>query len=97
MAKNDECEFRLLPRKPPTRTGRAAWASAYKTLMRYARMSRNRKRRSAGRSSVPRGPRHYGQRCAVRVMYAKNIVAGQWLAHGRYVPVTVFAGPSSYM
>jgi type IV secretory pathway VirD2 relaxase len=29
--------------------------------------------------------RHYNQRCAVRVTYAKNTRAGQWRAHGRYL------------
>ena len=84
MAKNDEREFRLRPRKPPARSDRAAWASAYKTLMHYARMSRRLKRR-AGPRSGPKRARPYIQRCAVRVMYAKSTVAGQWRAHGRYV------------
>jgi hypothetical protein len=70
MAKNDESEFRLRLRKPTERSDRAAWASAYKTLMHYARMSRSSKRRAAGRGSGPRPrrARHYSQRCAVRVM-----------------------------
>ena len=29
--------------------------------------------------------RPYNQRCAVRVMYAKNGTRGQWKAHGRYI------------
>src|SRR6202451_3195382 len=85
MAKDDEREFRLRPRKPPARSERAAWASAYKILMHHARMSGSRKRRSAGPGTGPKGARTYNQRCAVRVMYAKNTVAGQWRAHGRYV------------
>ena len=48
MAKDDEREFRLRPRKPPARNERAAWASAYKILMHHARMSGSRKRRSVG-------------------------------------------------
>jgi len=38
MAKDDEREFRLRPQKPPARSERAAWASAYKILMHHARM-----------------------------------------------------------
>ena len=85
MAKDDEREFRLRPRKPPVRNERAAWASAYKVLMHHARMSGSRKRRSVGVGAGTKRSRTYNQRCAVRVMYAKNNVAGQWRAHGRYV------------
>jgi type IV secretory pathway VirD2 relaxase len=85
VAKDDEREFRLRPRKPPTRNERAAWASAYKVLMHYARMSGSRKHRSVGVGAGVKRARTYNQRCAVRVMYAKNTVAGQWRAHGRYV------------
>ena len=85
MAKNDEREFRLRPRKPAARSERAAWSSSYKLLMHYARMSRRLKRRAAGIGASPRPTRPYMQRCAVRVMYAKNATAGQWRAHGRYV------------
>src|ERR1700683_96189 len=85
MAKDDEREFRLRPRKPAARNERAAFASAYKILMHHARMSGNRKRQSVGGRTGPKRTRTYNQRCAVRVMYAKNAVAGQWRAHGRYV------------
>jgi type IV secretory pathway VirD2 relaxase len=85
MAKNEEREFRLRPRKPPARSERAAWASAYKTLMHHARMSGTRKRRSVGLGGGLKRARPHNQRCAVRVTYAKNTVAGQWRAHGRYV------------
>jgi type IV secretory pathway VirD2 relaxase len=85
VAKDEEREFRLRPRKPPARNERAAWASAYKTLMHHARMSGIRKIRSGGTGIGPKRTRTYNQRCAVRVMYAKNAVAGQWRAHGRYV------------
>ena len=85
MSKNNEREFRLRPRKPPARSERAAWASAYKILMHHARMSGSRKRRSVGLGGGLKRARPYNQRCAVRVMYAKNTVAGQWRAHGRYV------------
>lgn len=85
MARNDEREFRLRPRKPPARSERGAWASAYKILMHHARMSGLRKRRPLGFGGGVKRNRPYNQRCAVRVMYAKNTVAGQWRAHGRYV------------
>ncbi len=48
-------------------------------------MSGNQKRQSVGGGTGPKRTRTYNQRCAVRVMYAKNAVAGQWRAHGRYV------------
>jgi type IV secretory pathway VirD2 relaxase len=35
--------------------------------------------------SGPNRTRPYYQRCAVRVVYAKNATSGQWQAHGRYV------------
>jgi type IV secretory pathway VirD2 relaxase len=85
VAKDEEGEFRLRPRKPPARNERAAWASAYKILMHHARMNGSRKSRSGGTGIGPKRTRTYNQRCAVRVMYAKNTVAGQWRAHGRYL------------
>ena len=48
-------------------------------------MSGSWKRRSVGLGTGPKRTRSYNQRCAVRVMYAKNTTAGQWRAHGRYV------------
>ena len=53
--------------------------------MHHARMSGRRKRRSGGAGTGLKRTRTYNQRCAVRVMYAKNTIAGQWRAHGRYV------------
>src|SRR5450755_4318816 len=85
MAKNDEREFRLRPRKPAARSERAKWASAYKVIMHHARTSSNRMRRSAGQDSGPNRIKPHSQRCAVRVMYTKNVTSGQWRAHGRYV------------
>jgi hypothetical protein len=85
MAKDEEREFRLQPRKPPARNERATWASAYKIIMHHARSTSRRLRPSAGHGSGPSRIRPYSQRCAVRVMYAKNATSGQWRAHGRYV------------
>lgn len=89
MAKGEERDFRLRPRKPPIprkRSESAAWAIAFKTIAHYARTSRGRKRtndlRRTGtkRPAIPRN-----QRCAVRVTYSRNVVRGQWRAHGRYI------------
>ena len=60
-------------------------ASAYKIIMHHARASSSRLRRSAGKGLGPNRIGPYNQRCAVRVMYAKNATSGQWRAHGRYV------------
>jgi len=40
---------------------------------------------SKPRTRRPIPSRPYSQRCAVRVMYAKNATRGQWKAHGRYI------------
>ena len=43
MANDDEKEFRIRPRKPArpsTRNDATAWATAFKTVMHYARSSR---------------------------------------------------------
>ena len=96
MAKDDEKEFRLRPRKPPrpvTRNDARAWATAFKTVMHFARASRAApKRVSAKRASIPRS-----QRCAVRVTYARNTVRGQWRAHGRYIERESAAGSDSHV
>jgi len=82
MANTEEREFRLRPPKPVVRRERRVLATAYKTMIHYARMSGVRKRGS--RLGTTR-PRPYFQRCAVRVTYTKNATAGQWRAHGRYL------------
>jgi type IV secretory pathway VirD2 relaxase len=84
VPRDEERKFRLQPPKPPARSERAAWASAYKILMHHARMSRRQMRRAFGPGGGP-NRRPYNQRCAVRIMYAKNDTAGQWRAHGRYI------------
>jgi hypothetical protein len=84
MAKDKEPDFRLRPRKPAARNERITWASAYKTIMHYARMT-SRSRRSAGQGSRRNRSRPYLQRCAIRVTDTKNATAGQWRAHGRYL------------
>jgi type IV secretory pathway VirD2 relaxase len=84
MANDEEREFRLRPRKPIVRRERRVLATAYKTIMHYARMSGVRKRRSSA-GAGPSRVRAYHQRCAVRVAYSKNASRGQWRAHGRYL------------
>src|SRR5580692_5473371 len=96
MPRDDEKEFRLRPRKPPSPQGRndaGAWSVAFKTVMHYMRASRAGKRAtgtsrgSAGQATIPKS-----QRCAVRVTYAGNAVRGQWRAHGRYLARESAAG-----
>jgi hypothetical protein len=57
----------------------------YKILTRHALMSGSRKRRPGELGTGPKHARPYNQRCAVLVVHAKNTVAGQWRARGRYV------------
>ena len=86
MANNDEREFRLRPRKPSVKSGQSelrTYSTAFKIVMRQARMSRVQ--RSTGGRPMSRNSKERHQRCAVRVTYSRNTVAGQWRAHGRYV------------
>lgn len=84
--KDDEREFRLRPRKPPKgRSEGAAWAAGFKLLIHHARASRIAVRRRSRSFGISRPSRPHNQRCAVRVMYSRNTVRGQWRAHGRYV------------
>jgi type IV secretory pathway VirD2 relaxase len=53
--------------------------------MHHARMSGVRKRPVVGFGTATTHARPYSQRCAVRVLYSKNVSKGQWRAHGRYV------------
>ena len=88
MLSDREREFRLRPRKPPAakRSNEiGAWSVLYKAVMRHARMTRKAKTRGKAAASGSRSSRRFRQRCAVRVMYSRNVVRGQWGAHGRYV------------
>jgi hypothetical protein len=58
-----------------------AYATAFKTVIHYARMSRTK---TEGKRRAP-VRRAFNQRCAVRITYAPNAVKGQWKAHGRYI------------
>ena len=82
----DPKEFRLCPRKPRQRIRdeSKAWSIAFKRVMHYARMSR-KKRRGASGSGTIRPRKRFNQRCAVRVIYSRNRMPGQWRAHGRYI------------
>jgi len=85
MVNDEERPFRLRPRKPAARSERRVYASAYKVIMHYARMSGVRRRRVVGFRTSAMRTRPYYQRCAVRVVYSKNTSRGQWRAHGRYL------------
>jgi len=78
-------DFRLHPRRPRGRrtSSPGTWSSTYLLVLRYARQLRAERRTPPAGRSVPSRP--YNQRCAVRVMYAKNATRGQWKAHGRYI------------
>lgn len=84
--KNDgEDEFRLRPRRPPKgrKNESIAWSVALKTVFRYASTSVRQSGTKVGRSAASQ--KRFNQRCAVRITYTKNKVAGQWRAHGRYI------------
>ncbi len=51
----------------------------------FAMPEQLRAQRCKPRARRPVPSRPYNQRCAVRVMYAKNATRGQWKAHGRYI------------
>lgn len=80
-------EFSLRPHRPPTRgkSETIAWSTALRTVFRYASTSRRRRSASQSSGSGVRRPRIFTQRCAVRITYVKNKIAGQWRAHGRYI------------
>jgi len=78
----DEEQIKLRPRRPKlVRDESKSWSSAFKALMRIARMTSTRQ--SAPAAIRPRKP--HKQRCAVRVTYSPNRIRGQWAAHGRYI------------
>jgi len=86
VARSEDREFRLRPRKPSASNARsesAAWSTAFKAVIHHARMSRTRK--GAGARGAMSGRKAFHQRCAIRVTYSRNTVKGQWRAHGRYV------------
>jgi hypothetical protein len=91
-----EKEFRLRPRKPPKRkrSDTGAWAVLFKTVMHYARASRS-SRAGSSSGSAGRATRPYSQRCAVRAIYSRNTVTGQWRAHGRYLARDSATGAST--
>lgn len=80
--KDDERDFRLRPeRQPKLRDDSRAWSNAFKRIIHFARITS--KRKTSHQSGAVARP--YNQRCAVRVTYSPNKVAGQWAAHGRYI------------
>ncbi len=85
MRKGNEeaAPFRVRPTRPAARGGEAiAWSTALKTVFRYASMTA---RNGAVGRLHSASPMKFGQRCAVRITYARNKIAGQWRAHGRYL------------
>jgi len=82
---SEDAAIKLRPRKPRfVRDESKSWSSAFKGLMRIARMTSSRKP-SSGVSSAARPRKAHKQRCAIRVTYSPNQVRGQWAAHGRYI------------
>jgi type IV secretory pathway VirD2 relaxase len=93
MARTDEREFRLRPRRPTrSRKGKApvAWATAYVAVMNQAKISRKR-----GASQPGRTTKTYSQRCSVRVTYSNRRIKGHWRAHGRYITRDSAAEPGA--
>jgi type IV secretory pathway VirD2 relaxase len=79
-------EFRLQPRRPRSSNNETiAWSTALRTVFRYASTSARRKSAGLSGKSGARPRRQFNQRCAVRITYSKNKIAGQWRAHGRYI------------
>lgn len=80
---NEEADpFRLRPSRPSARSNEAnAWSTALKAVFRYASMTSRKV--SVNRRSHAKAK--FSQRCAVRITYAKNKIAGQWRAHGCYI------------
>lgn len=82
----DEPSMKLRPRRPKfVRDESKSWSSAFKGLMRIARMTSTRKPTNASRPSTTRPRKPHKQRCAIRVTYSPNQIRGQWAAHGRYI------------
>ena len=78
----DEEQIKLRPRRPKfVRDESKSWSSAFKGLMRIARMTSTRQ--SSPAAIRPRKP--HKQRCTIRVTYSPNHIRGQWAAHGRYI------------
>jgi hypothetical protein len=78
----DEEQIKLRLRRPKFVLDESkSWSSAFKGLMRIARMTSTRQ--SAPSAIRPRKP--HKQRCAIRVTYSPNHIRGQWAAHGRYI------------
>ena len=82
-SEEQEREFRIRPPKP--RHVRSDDATAFKRIVRVARMSRAARRKRRSGIAPTLGQHEFKQRCAVRVTYSPNKTAGQWKAHGRYL------------
>jgi hypothetical protein len=83
---SDEPSMKLRPRRPKfVRDESKSWSSAFKGLMRIARMTSTRKPKNTGHPAASRPRKPHKQRCAIRVTYSPNQIRGQWAAHGRYI------------
>jgi hypothetical protein len=83
---SDEPSMKLRPRRPKfVRDESKSWSSAFKGLMRIARMTSTRKPTNASHPSTKQPRKPHKQRCAIRVTYSPNQIRGQWTAHGRYI------------
>jgi hypothetical protein len=83
---SDEPSMKLRPRRPKfVRDESKSWSTAFKGLMRIARMTSTRKPKSTGHPAASRPRKPHKQRCAIRVTYSPNQIRGQWAAHGRYI------------
>src|SRR5437879_13748918 len=87
---NDEPLIRLRPRKSkhgPNENPRK-YTGVLRSMLRIVQMSKRgpKTRGRQGAAGIARGYRTFNQRVAVRVSYSANKNAGQWNAHGRYVP-----------
>lgn len=76
----------MRPRRPRRAKGDEirTLAAGFKRLMHVVRMSR-RSAAAGGRGGRIAKRAEFQQRCAVRLTYTANRVAGQWGAHGRYL------------
>ena len=85
---DDERPFRLRPRRPRfVRDESKVWARGFQQLMHIVRMTAKplTSRLARGSRMTGRHTARHNQRCAVRLMYTKNQIRGQWAAHGRYI------------
>jgi hypothetical protein len=85
---DDERPFRLRPRRPRfVRDESKLWAREFQQLMHVVQMTAKplTSRLTSGSRITGSHTAKHNQRCAVRLMYTKNQIRGQWAAHGRHL------------